>query len=131
MVEDRLLTDKTLMVKDYVPSPFFERLMDYHEWLHILTALDVCIVNNGPQFCDDDDKEIIPIIMVNLTHYVPECEDFHLIRESISITNLRLSEESYHFCEKDKSGYVREGYFDTEDDDFVPEAELEKVRILL
>ena len=86
---------------------------------------------NGPQFCDDDDKEIIPIIMVNLTHYVPECEDFHLIREAISVIDLSSSEESCHFYEKDKSGYVREDCFDMEDDDFVLEIELEKVRILL
>ena len=132
LAEDRLLTDKALMEKDYVPSPFPEHLMDDHEWMHILAALDTCTVYNGPQFCDDDDKEIIPIRMVNLTHYVPECEDFHLIREAISvITDLSSSEESCHFYEKDKSGYVREDYFDTEDDDFVPEIELEKVRILL
>ena len=82
------------MEKDYVPSPFLEHLMDDHEWMHILAALDTCTVYNGPQFCDDDDKEIIPIRMVNLTHYVPECEDFHLIREAILVTDLSSSEES-------------------------------------
>ena len=80
---------------------------------------------------DDEDKEIIPIRMVNLMHYVPECEDFHLIREAILVTDLSSSEESCHFYEKDESGYVREDCFDTEDDDFVPETKLEKVRILL
>ena len=41
------------------------------------------------------------------------------------------SEESCHSYEKDKSGYVREDCLDTKDDDFVPETELEKMRILL
>ena len=105
--------------------------MDDHEWMHILAALDMCTVYNGPQFCDDDDKEIIPIRMVNLTHYVPKFEDFHLVREAISVTDLSSSEESSHFYEQDESGYVREDCFDTKDDDIVPETELEKVRILL
>ena len=117
LAEDRLLADKALMEKDYVPSPFPEHLMDDHEWMHILAALDTCTVYNGPQFYDDDDKEIIPIRMVNLTHYVPEFEDFHLVREAISVTDLSSSEESCHFYEQDESGYVREECFDTEDDD--------------
>ena len=54
LAEDRLLADKALMEKDYIPSPFPEHLMDDHEWMHILAALDTCIVYNGPQFCDDD-----------------------------------------------------------------------------
>ena len=105
--------------------------MDDHEWIHVLAALDTCIVYNGPQFCDDDDNEIIPFRMVNLTHYVPECEDFHLIKEAISITDVSSSEDNYHFYDKDKSGYVKEDCFDTKDDYFVPKSELEKVRILL
>ena len=100
LAKDRHLADKALMEKDYVPSPFSEHLMDDHEWMHILAALDTCTVYNGPQFCDDDDKEIIPIKMVNLTHYVPKCEDFHLVREAILVTDLSSSEESCHFYEK-------------------------------
>ena len=119
------------MEKDYVPSLFPEHLMDDHEWIHVLAALDTCTIYNGPQFCDDDDKEIIPIRMVNLTHYVPECEDFHYIKEAISITDVSLSEDNCLFYDKDESGYVREDCFETEDDCFVPYCELEKVRILL
>ena len=54
--------------------------------------------------------------MVNLMHYVPKFEDFHLVREAILVTNLSSSEESSHFYEQDESGYVREEYFDTKDD---------------
>ena len=69
--------------------------------------------------------------MVNLTHYVLECEEFHLIREAISVTDLSLSEESCPSYEKDESGYVREDCLDTKDDEFLPKTELEKVRILV
>ena len=41
------------------------------------------------------------------------------------------SEESCYLYEQDESGYVKEECFDTEDDDIVPEIELEKVRFLL
>ena len=131
LAEDRHLTNKVLMEKNYVPSSFSEHLINDYEWIHVLAALDKCTVYNKPQFCDDDDKNIIPIRMVNLTHYVPECEDFHFIKEAISITDVSSSEDNCHFYDKDESGYVREDCFDTKDDYFVPKFELEKARILL
>ena len=131
LAEDRHLIDKVLMEKDYVTSPFLEHLMDDHEWIHVLAALDTCTISNGPQFCDDDDDEIIPIKMVNLMHYVPECEDFHYIKEAILITDVSLSEDNYLFYDKDESGYAREEWFEMKDDYFVPKCDLEKVRILL
>ena len=99
--------------------------------MHILAALDTCTIHNGPQFCDEDENDIIPIRMVNLKHYVPEFEDFHLVREAISIADLSSSEESCYSYERDESGYVIDESAGVEDDDIVSKIELEKIRILL
>jgi len=60
--ENRRLTDEALLDKEYMPSPFPEHLLfDDHEWMHILASLDTCTIPRGPQFCDEDGNDIIPI----------------------------------------------------------------------
>ena len=68
---------------------------------------------------------------MNLKHYVPKFEDFHLVREEIAIADLSSSEESYYSYERDESGYVIDESVRVEYDDIVSKIELEKIRILL
>ena len=131
LAENKYLTDKALQEEDYMPHPFPDYLLDDHEWIHILAALDTCTIRNGPQFCDDDDQSIVPIQMVNLRKYVSDLEEVNLVRECISVTDLSSSEDNSHSLGCDESGYgIDDSWFD-DDKDIVPEVELEKVRMLL
>ena len=70
--------------------------------------------------------------MVNLQHYVPDCEAINMIRESISVTDLSSEEDSSHSLTSDESGYEVDEFLLSEDDnEIVPESELEKVKLLL
>ena len=87
------------MEKDYVPSPFPEHLMDDHEWIHVLAALDTCTIRNGPQFCNDEDKEVIPIRMVSLVHKPKQASDaitqsvLCKVKEPKTVTNPSCSDD--------------------------------------
>ena len=59
----------------YVPVPFPEDVIDAHEWMHILSTIDVCTIPRGTQFCDEDGYDIVPIRMINLAHYGPHMEE--------------------------------------------------------
>ena len=131
LVENQYLTDKALQEEDYMPHPFPDYLLDDHEWIHILAALDTCTIRTGPQFCDDDDHSIIPIQMVNLRKYIPDLEEVNLVRECISVTDLSSSEDSVHSSGGDESGYENDDPWFDDDKDIVPETEIEKVRMLL
>ena len=135
LAENKYWTDKALQDEAYIPHPFPEHLMDEHEWIHVLAALDTCTIRNGPQFCDDNEHDIIPIQMVNLKHYVPDCEDVRWIKECISITDASSDTDVSKECEYlniyDESGYKIDESSLERDDDIVPETELEKVRLLL
>src|SRR5271170_4689290 len=86
--ETKRLTDRALEDEDYMPSPFPEHLLEDHEWTHILAALDTCTISQGPQFCDSDGNDIIPIRMVNLRHYVSDIEGLNLLNEAVSMNDL-------------------------------------------
>ena len=71
--------DRLIMDEAYVLVPFPEDVIDAHEWMHILSTIDVCTIPRGTQFCDEDGYDIVPIRMVNLAHYGPHMEEvFHL-----------------------------------------------------
>ena len=114
-----------------MPHPFPDYLLDDHEWIHILAALDTCTIRNGPQFCDDDDHSIVPIQMVNLRKYIPDLEEVNLVRECISVTDLSSSEDSAHSLGCDEPGYGNDDSWFEDDKDIVPKTEIEKVRMLL
>lgn len=48
LAEDKYLTDKALQEETYTLHPFLEHLLDDHEWMHVLAALDTCTIHNGP-----------------------------------------------------------------------------------
>ena len=125
--ENKYLTDKALEEEDYMPHPFLDYLLDDHEWIHILAALDTCTTRNGPQFCDDDDQSIVPIQMVILQKYVSDLKEVNLVREFISVTDLSSSEDSSHSLGCDESRYGIDDSWFNDDKDIVPEVELEKV----
>ena len=135
LAENKYWTDKALQDEAYILHPFPKHLMDEHEWIHVLAALDTCTIRNGPQFCDDDEHDIIPIQMVNSKHYVIDCEDVRWVKECISITDassdIDVSEDCEYLNIYDESGFKNDESFLERDDDMVPETELEKVRLLL
>ena len=55
---------KDVMDKAYVPIPYPEEKFEPVEWPHCLATLDVCTLNHGTKFCDEDGYDIIPIRMV-------------------------------------------------------------------
>lgn len=57
---------KDVMDEAYIPIPFQEEELEPVEWNHVLATLDVCTLNHGIKFCDEDGYDIIPIKMVQV-----------------------------------------------------------------
>ena len=75
--------------------------------------------------------DIVPIHMVNLSHYILEVEDIQLLGEMVSITDPSSSEDDKYSYEQDESGYTLDEITGWGDDEIVLEWELQKVRMLL
>ena len=114
---------KDVMEEAYVPIPYPEEKFEPVEWPHCLATLDVCTLNHGTKFCDEDGYDIIPIRMVAVIEHgnvktLPLVKErFH--QEEVSIKDLSSADNA----DGEQSDNV-----DLDDDDFiVPESELEKV----
>ena len=55
---------KDVMDEAYVPIPYPEENFEPVECPHCLATLDVCTLNHGTKFYDEDGYDIIPIRMV-------------------------------------------------------------------
>ena len=64
--EEVLKSIKDMMDEGYKPVPFNEEKFEPVEWSHVLATLDVCTLNHGIQFCDEEGYDIIPIKMVQV-----------------------------------------------------------------
>ena len=108
----------------YVPVPYPEEKLEPMEWMHCLTAIDVCTINHGIKFCDEEGYDIIPIQMVaiveadelNISYLTKE----HFHQKEVSINDLSDAENA--------DGELSEDDKQDKDDFDVPESELEKVR---
>ena len=72
MVTDGLEWCREAMDEAYIPIPFPEEKLEPLEWLHCLGTLDVCTVNHGIKFCDEDGYDIVPIRMINVAPKMQE-----------------------------------------------------------
>ena len=127
-----MLTDGSKWRKEvendnFIPAPYPEEKFEPVEWSHCLVAIDVCTLNHGTKFCDEEGYDIVPIQMVAIVNddrvesKPLEKERFH--REEVSVEDLPLVESADdELCSDDD---------DSDDDFIVPESELEKVRMLL
>ena len=50
----------------YVQVPYSEKKLEPMKWMHCLTAIDVCTLNHGIKFCDEEGYDVIPIRMVSI-----------------------------------------------------------------
>lgn len=57
---------KDVMDEAYVPIPFSEEKLEPLQWKHVLATLDVCTLNHGIKFCDEEGYDIVPICMVRV-----------------------------------------------------------------
>ena len=115
------------MNEAFIPIPYPEEKYEPVEWAHCLAAIDVCTLNHGTKFCDEEGNDIIPFRMVGVINndsveQEPLAKErFH--HEEVSVEDLPLAESA-----DDELGE----YIESDEDDFiVPESELEKVRMLL
>ena len=122
--------DRLIMDKAYVPVPFPKDVIYAHEWMHIMSTMDVCTIPRGTQFCDEDGYDIVPIRMVNLAHYGPHMEEVFHLQYDITISDVSLVEDERKTYKMSNHSFEQEEENDS-DDDVVPESELEKVRLLL
>ena len=120
------------MDEAYIPILFQEEELEPVEWNHVLATLDVCTLNHGIKFCDEDGYDIIPIRMVRVldqeesVNQPASRERFH--QDEVSIEDLSEGMNAIADDELEEHDHSDTG----SDDDFeVPESELEKVRMLL
>ena len=64
MVTDGIEWCKEVMNKDFVAISYPKKNFEPIEWSHCLATIDVCTINHGIKFCDDEGYDIIPIQMV-------------------------------------------------------------------
>ena len=109
----------------FVPVPYPEEKLNPVEWAHCLASIDVCSLNHGTNFCDEEGYDVVPIQMVQMVNsdlneeVTQEREKFH--HEEVSIKDLSLAKSADdEFCGEDLDEYF-----------VVPESELEKIQILL
>ena len=118
---------KEAMNNTYVPVPYPKEKLELVEWMHCLTAIGICTINHGINFCNEEGYDIIPIQMVaivktnkNLSSHLTK-ERFH--HKEVSIKDLSNAENAdRELSENEKQ---------VKDDFDVPKSELEKVPWLL
>ena len=93
------------------------------EWMHCLVAIDVCKINHGIKFCNEEGYDIIPIQMVAIVK-ANEDNSSHLTKERFHHKEVSIKDL---FDVKNADGELSENeklvkdYFD------VVELDLEKV----
>ena len=127
-----MLTDgsewcKEVEIDQFIHVPYPEEKFEPVKWGHCLVAIDVCTLNHGKKFCDEEGYDIVPIQMVAIVNddrvesNPMEKERFHW--EEVLVEDLPLAKSANdELCGDDN---------DLDDDFIVLESELEKVRMLL
>ena len=125
---EELEKTKNLESEDtYMPKPFSEVEIDEHAWMQVLATLDVSALPTGTQFCDDMGYDYIPVRMIQVMQTeTSEIEPLHWIKDEITLTDIS-DDNGSGYCVDSKLS--EQGELD--DDPWVHETELEKVRILL
>ena len=114
---------KDAMNNAYVPVPYPEEELEPMEWMHCLTTIDVCMINHGIKFCDEEGYDIIPIQMV-ATIKVVENDISHLTKERFHHKEVSIKDL---FDAKNADGELSENEKLVKDDFDVQEFELEKI----
>ena len=62
---EEVVHNRVIMDEAYIPVPFPKHLIDPQEWVHALATLTVCAMPMPIKFCDADDYDIAPILMIS------------------------------------------------------------------
>ena len=69
-----MLTDGSKWRKEvendkFIPAPYPEEKFEPMEWSHCLASIDVCTLNHGTKFCDEEGYDIGPIQMIAIVDH--------------------------------------------------------------
>ena len=87
---------------NFIPAPYPEEKFEPVEWSHCLASIDVCTLNHGTKFYDEEGYDIVPFQMIaivnddrvvtrlvardtvasgpfTVTHFCDECKRKHLL----------------------------------------------------
>ena len=137
--EDERMIDNIAQKGEYIPIHFPEDDIDPYEWLHTLSTIDVCALPPQTQFCDERGYEIVSIRVITVvegkrvdSNWPKELFALNIGPDDVSLVDIFATTDfEYDYLGIDSAGYINESGDSCENDEIVPEDELEKVRILL
>ena len=52
----------------FIPTPYPEEKFEPVEWSHCLASINVCTLNHGTKFCDEEGYDIVPFQMIAIVN---------------------------------------------------------------